>query len=189
MSPTSRNPVYYCVPSVLCPHWWGRTNRYSSSPCGVRGSDPPSIYIFRYRFGSRETTGCSRKAYEFAPKSSVVLRLLALPQQTNMISTPGIIRHPRHPDSVGVQCILGPCPLGRIVGIKTFVSVCATDPPILTPYQTSPPPDCQPFDSQGLQRVQRGLVTERTIARVRSWAEGTANLETSWKHPTANLYT
>jgi len=60
----------------------------------------PAFHIFRSRCGNRETSRRSRKSYEFVPTLSSALHLLTLLQQTTMVPVLGILRHPRHPDSL-----------------------------------------------------------------------------------------
>jgi len=70
----------------------------------ARGSsDPtsflPAFHILRYRFGNREAFRFSRKSYESVPISPCTPPLLTLLQRTTMVPVPGVLRHPRHPES------------------------------------------------------------------------------------------
>ena len=57
----------------------------------------PAFYIFRSRFGNRETSRRSRRSYESVPRSSSPLPLLTLPQQATLVLILSILRRPRHP--------------------------------------------------------------------------------------------
>ena len=63
--------------------------------------DPKSFtsafYLLRSRIGNRKTARCSRKLYEFVPKSSSTPHLLTSLQQATMVPVFSVLRLPHHP--------------------------------------------------------------------------------------------